>query len=66
MNAEANTTLTNGNDRVLVPVSDTSLYYSLPKLAGKNTMFATFLDISQNGRLDIILQKVDETGVPQI
>lgn len=64
VNAEANTTLTNGNPRVLVPVPDTSLYYTLPKQAGKNTQFATFLDIAQNGRLDVILQKVDDQGIP--
>lgn len=65
-NQEANKTITNGNPRELVPITDAddSLYYSLQTLAGQNTQFATFLDIASNGRLDVILQKIDANGVP--
>lgn len=59
MNMEGNTTLTDGNTRTLEQTTDSSLYNSLSVQAGKSTQFVTFLDVAQNGRLDVILQKVD-------
>jgi hypothetical protein len=42
------------------------LYNNIAVQAGNNTQFVTFIDISSNGKLDVILQKVDANGVPQI
>lgn len=66
MNQAANTTLTEGNERTLVATNDASLYNTLHIEAGRNTAFVTFCDVAQNGRLDVILQQVDASGLPQV
>jgi len=42
------------------------LYYSLSQQSGRTGQFVTFTDFSENGRLDVILQKIDANGVPQL
>jgi hypothetical protein len=64
MNTEGNTELTNGNERVLVPAADDSYYYTLSQQSGRTGQFVAFNDFSENGRLDVILQKIDSNGIP--
>lgn len=64
MNREGNSTATNGNERKMIPANDKSEYFSLTKAAGRDGQFATFIDIDENGRLDVILQKKDSNGAP--
>lgn len=67
-----NTTLTEPYDpvRQLLPASEYPekglLYNNIAIQAGNNTQFVTYIDISSNGKLDVILQKVDANGVPQM
>jgi len=46
--------------------SDLELYKNIGDKAGDTGELVTFLDIDEDGRLDLILQKLDDSGKPQI
>jgi len=41
-------------------------YKTIGNRAGDAGELVTFLDIDEDGRLDLILQKLDDSGKPQI
>jgi len=64
MNTEGNSTQ---SDRELIRGAAPAEYYAkISSEAGPTGELVTFLDIDEDGRLDIILQKIDKNGFPQI
>lgn len=66
MNTDGNTTVAE-DDRDLSHGATPAEYYAkISSEAGPTGELVTFLDIDEDGRLDIIVQNVDENGVPQL
>ena len=66
LNSEGNSTAA-ASDRELVGGSTPAAYYAkISEEAGKTGELVTFLDIDEDGSLDIIVQKLDSNGIPQI
>lgn len=65
LNSEGNSTAA-ASDRELVGGSSPAEYYAtISAEAGSTAELVTFVDVDEDGRLDIIIQKTDSTtGVP--
>ena len=57
--------LSAASQRAFVPVSPDSYYYKISQYAGTTAEVVTYIDIDEDGRLDIVIQK-RANGLPYL
>jgi len=66
MNGEGNSTASAGNRELVRGPSPAEYYAKISAEAGQTGELVTFFDVDEDGRLDVIVQKTDANGIPQI
>ena len=66
MNADGNATEAYSARELIGGGAPTAYYTKIGSEAGSTGELVTFLDLDEDGRLDIIIQKTDENGLPSL
>lgn len=65
-NTESNATAAESSRELTSGTEPDSYYKKISSEAGTTAELVTFMDIDEDGRLDIIIQKLDANGLPQL